>query len=44
VIFITGSREPETIKRIQLDHPSGVLFKPVSSRSLRTAIETALNA
>ena len=42
VIFITGSREPATIERINLDHPAGVLFKPVSDRQLRTAIETAL--
>lgn len=42
VIFITGSREPATMERIQLDHPSAVLFKPVSDRQLRTAIETAL--
>jgi DNA-binding NarL/FixJ family response regulator len=42
VIFITGSREPATMERIQLDHPAGVLFKPVSDRQLRAAIETAL--
>jgi DNA-binding NarL/FixJ family response regulator len=42
VIFITGSREQATIERISLDHPAGVLFKPVSDRQLRTAIETAL--
>ena len=42
VIFVTGSREPATMERIQLDHPAGVLFKPVSDRQLREAIETAL--
>lgn len=42
VIFITGSREQATIDRISLDHPAGVLFKPVSDRQLRAAIETAL--
>jgi DNA-binding NarL/FixJ family response regulator len=42
VIFITGSREQATIDRIALDHPAGVLFKPVSDRQLRVAIETAL--
>ncbi len=42
VIFITGSREQATIDRIALDHPAGVLFKPVSDRQLRAAIETAL--
>jgi DNA-binding NarL/FixJ family response regulator len=43
IVFITGSREPETITRIQLDHPSAVLFKPISFRQLRTTIETAIN-
>jgi two-component system, response regulator PdtaR len=30
VIFITGSREPATIARIQLDHPMAILYKPIS--------------
>jgi DNA-binding NarL/FixJ family response regulator len=42
VIFITGSREPATMTRIQLDHPAAVLFKPISFRQLQTTIETAL--
>ena len=42
VIFITGSREPATIERIKLDHPSAVLFKPVSDQQLRSAIEAAM--
>ncbi len=42
VIFVTGSREPATMARINLDHPAGVLFKPVSDRQLREAIEVAL--
>lgn len=42
VIFITGSREPATMARIQEDHPSGVLFKPIYGQQLRTAVETAL--
>jgi DNA-binding NarL/FixJ family response regulator len=41
VIFITGSREPATMARIQLDHPSAVLFKPISDRELRNAIHAA---
>lgn len=41
VIFVTGSREPSTMARIQLDHPSAVLFKPVSDHELREAIEAA---
>ena len=44
VIFITGSREPSTIARIQMDHPAGVLFKPISDRQLRSAVEVALEA
>jgi DNA-binding NarL/FixJ family response regulator len=42
VIFITGSREQSTLDRIQMDHPAGVLFKPISERQLRTAIDAAL--
>jgi len=42
VIFITGSREPATIERIKLDHPAGVLFKPVSDQQLSAAIEAAI--
>jgi two-component system, response regulator PdtaR len=44
VIFITGSREPATMERIRLDHPAGVLFKPISDWQLRQAIDTALSA
>ena len=42
VIFITGSREPSTLERIRMDHPAGVLFKPISDRQLKSAIEAAL--
>jgi DNA-binding NarL/FixJ family response regulator len=42
VIFITGSREPATMERIKLDHPSAVLFKPVSDRQLQAAIAAAM--
>lgn len=42
VIFVTGSREPQTLARIRLDHPAGVLFKPVSDWQLRRAIRTAM--
>jgi two-component system, response regulator PdtaR len=44
VIFITGSREPATIARIQLDHPVAVLYKPISYQQLRAAIVSALPA
>lgn len=42
VIFLTGSREQETIDRIHLDHPAAILFKPVSERALRSAIQAAM--
>jgi DNA-binding NarL/FixJ family response regulator len=42
VIFVTGSREAATLARISQDHPTGVLFKPVSDWQLRQAIEAAL--
>jgi two-component system, response regulator PdtaR len=42
VIFVTGSREPATMERIQLDHPAGVLFKPISDWQLRQAIDAAM--
>lgn len=41
VIFITGSREPETMARIERDHPTAVLFKPVSSRQFQSAVRDA---
>lgn len=44
VIFLTGSREPATIKRIEQDHPSSVLFKPIFGRQLQRAMENALTA
>lgn len=42
MIFVTGSREPATMERIKLDHPSAVLFKPVSDLQLKNAIDAAL--
>ncbi len=44
VIFVTGSREPSTLERISQDHPSGILFKPVTGAQLETAIHAALSA
>lgn len=44
MIFVTGSREPATLDRIRLDHAAAVLFKPVSDRQLRAAIEAAGSA
>lgn len=34
VIYITGSNEPQTLERIETDHPSGVLIKPVASEQI----------
>jgi CheY-like chemotaxis protein len=42
VIFITGSREPETLARIGTDHPAKVLFKPLSPNQLQNALREAL--
>ena len=42
MIFITGSKEPKTVARIQLDHPDAVLFKPISDSQLHSAVEAAL--
>ncbi len=39
VIFITGSREQQTASRIRMDHPSAVLYKPISDGQLRATIE-----
>jgi CheY-like chemotaxis protein len=44
VVFITGSREPATIDRINQDHPFAVMFKPVLDRQLRTVIQDAMRA
>jgi CheY-like chemotaxis protein len=41
VIFITGSREPATMARIQLDNPAAVLFKPVSNVQFQSAVREA---
>jgi DNA-binding NarL/FixJ family response regulator len=39
VIFITGSREAETVARIQQDHPAAILFKPITYMQLKQAVE-----
>ena len=41
VIFITGSREPATMARIEMDHPAAVLFKPIYGQQLRNATSAA---
>lgn len=42
VIFITGSREPETMKRIHQDHPAAILIKPIMPNQLKDAITDVL--
>jgi two-component system, response regulator PdtaR len=44
VIFITGSREKAILERIEGDHPTAVLFKPVSDRLLKAAVKDAMRA
>ena len=44
VIFITGSSEAATIKRIQMDHPSAILHKPLFGSQLQSAINDALRS
>jgi DNA-binding NarL/FixJ family response regulator len=41
MIFITGSTEPRTRERIEMDHPTAVLFKPVTDRQLTAAVRAA---
>jgi DNA-binding NarL/FixJ family response regulator len=42
VIFLTGSRDPRTVERIRLDHPSAILIKPVSEVQLRSTIDAVI--
>jgi len=43
-IYITGSREQQTIDRIDLDNAFAILFKPVSRRQLETTVSKAMQA
>lgn len=42
VIFITGSREPANVKRIELGHAAAVLFKPLRGFELQDTIEAVM--
>lgn len=42
IIFVTGSREPQTLERMAEVQGAGVLFKPISSTQLRRAVDRAL--
>ena len=44
VIFVTGSREPDTLDRIGDDHPAALLIKPVPSPEIDRAIREALES
>jgi two-component system, response regulator PdtaR len=39
IIYITGSREPSAVARINTDHPAGILFKPIQSAELKEMIQ-----
>ncbi len=38
LVFVTGSNEPQTIERIETDHPHRILIKPISPDQLREAL------
>jgi CheY-like chemotaxis protein len=42
VVFITGSTEPETTARMNLDHPKAILYKPVCEVQFQDAVRLAL--
>jgi CheY-like chemotaxis protein len=44
IIFLTGSREQETVDRIDLDNAFAILFKPITHRQLETTVNKALRA
>jgi two-component system, response regulator PdtaR len=38
IIYCTGSSEPSMVKRIQMDHPFEILFKPIDPKLLGEAL------
>lgn len=38
IVFVTGSSEPPTIDRINMDHPHRILIKPISPGDLADAL------
>ena len=44
IIYVTGSQEPATIKRIQGAHPFAILFKPFRFKMLHDTIRDAMTA
>lgn len=39
IVYITGSREPATIMRINTDHPAAILIKPISFEELEDTLK-----
>jgi DNA-binding NarL/FixJ family response regulator len=44
IIFLTGSREQETVDRIKQDTAFAILFKPISHRQLESTVSKAMQA
>jgi len=44
IMFLTWSREQETVDRIDLDNAFAILFKPITHRQLETTVNKALRA
>lgn len=42
IVFLTGSRDPETVLRMQQQHPAEILFKPIPPNQIRQSIERLL--
>jgi DNA-binding NarL/FixJ family response regulator len=44
IIYLTGSRDQQTVDRIDLDNAFAVLFKPVTQRQLESTVRKAMAA
>jgi CheY-like chemotaxis protein len=44
MVFVTGSTEPKTMTRIQLDHPVAVMIKPVPENLFKRTVTKAMIA
>jgi two-component system, response regulator PdtaR len=42
VIFVTGSKEPANLRRMEEGHAAAVLFKPLRGEELQAAIESVM--
>lgn len=43
IVYITGSGEPETINRINQDHPAAILMKPIAAIQLQQVLGRVLH-